>query len=180
MLNKKRVFAGTLGSVAACGALLAGQLLGGGVASAQSVSGWTFATPPNDSGNTFLTNSTIINSPKPVAETAAWTVTGNSVPAGEVGTRPRLFKSGVLCEAKDYTYNLGPVTKYTAGTSGKDCGSGSYNSHGFVSVWSTTNGYREYVTFPTNPLNWTAPATARTIPVFESDGVTQVGTFQVG
>ena len=75
--------------------------------------------------------------------------------------RPRLFKSGALCQAIDYQYNFFSEPEWSVRTSAT-CGTGSYNSHGFVAVWNaSTSSFNEYVTFPSNPLNWTAPAAAR-------------------
>lgn len=136
------------------------SMAGVGGASAATVTGWTGAAGPNGDNLAFLTNSTIINSPTLTANSKIWTAFAQTVPDGEMGVKPRLFKSGALCEAVDYQYNPYPAAEWLVGTSAT-CGSGSYNSHGFVSVWNGTNAYREAVTFPSNPLNWTAP-TART------------------
>ncbi|MGO3328541.1 hypothetical protein [Gordonia sp. (in: high G+C Gram-positive bacteria)] len=106
----------------------------------------------------YLHNSTINNSPLK-AESAIWPALGNAVGPGAVGVRPRLFKSGVLCEALDYQYNASPTTKFVAATSAT-CGNGSYNSHGFVTVWDDAEGYKDSITFPSNPLSYKAP-TAR-------------------
>ncbi|MBE7190922.1 MAG: hypothetical protein INR66_00385 [Gordonia polyisoprenivorans] len=141
-------------AVAAGGALSVGS----GTAAAASQTGWVGFVPPNSDGISFLDTSTIINSPNLRAESRIYTTTGNAVPRGYMGVRPRLFKSGVLCEAIDYKYNTqANVTEFTYGTSAT-CGSGSYNSHGFVSVFDVDAGFKEYVTFPSNPLNFTAPA----------------------
>ncbi|PZT97178.1 MAG: hypothetical protein DI630_22230 [Gordonia sp. (in: high G+C Gram-positive bacteria)] len=73
--------------------------------------------------------------------------------------RSRLFKSGALCVINPVKYNATPTGSLTDPTSG-DCGPGWYNSHGFVLVDDGTN-YQEFVTFPTDPLEWgAAPAPA--------------------
>lgn len=43
----------------------------------------------------------------------------------------------------------------------KDCGPGWYNSHGFVAVFTPT-GVQEFVTFPSDPLEYAPPAPAAT------------------
>lgn len=127
------------------------------VASAEVLSGWTGATPPNSQGVAFLHNSTVINSPSLVAQSKIWTVLGQDVAPGDIGVRAQLFKSGALCEAVDYRYNIDPTPELTIGTSGHHCGSGFYNSHGFVAVWNGTSSYNQYITFPSNPLQFTDP-----------------------
>lgn len=125
-----------------------------GPAEAAVVSGWT--GPAGSTG--YLHNSTIINAPALTAESKIWQVVGSSAAAGTIGARARLFKSGALCEAVDYEYNPYSATEWAVRTT-NTCGTGSYNSHGFVAVWNaSTNTYGEYLTFPSNPLNWTAPA----------------------
>jgi len=121
----------------------------------------------------YLHTSTIINAPDLTAQSKIYHSFGQSSPDGKLGVRPRLFKSGALCQASDYQYNFFTATELTAGTE-NTCGSGSYNSHGFVALWnSSTNTYNEYVTFPSNPLNWTDPAasSARTAsaPITDAD-----------
>lgn len=145
--------------IAAVGAVVA-LALGAGNASAAIATGWTGVAGPNGSNVAFLTNSSVINAPALTAQSKIWTAFAQTVPDGEMGVKPRLFKSGALCEAVDYQYNPYPAAEYTLSTTAT-CGSGSYNSHGFVSVWNGTNSYIEAVTFPSNPLNWTAPS-ART------------------
>ena len=132
-----------------------------GSASAQIVSGWIGPAGPNGNGVYFLHQSSINNAPL-VASSKIYTVTGTNVAPGDIGVRARLFKSGALCEAINYQYNFDPTPQLSLGTTAT-CGSGSYNSHGFVAVWNGTNSYTEYVTFPSNPLNYTAPA-ARSAP----------------
>jgi len=148
---KKIIFGAT--SVAAAAVM---AFATAGPANADSVSGWT-----GPAGFSYLDNSTIINAPNLRAESKIWQTFGASAAPGSIGVRPRLFKSGVLCEARDYVYNTSPAVDLTVGTTAT-CGTGSYNSHGFVAVWNATNfNYDEYVTFPSNPLNWTAPPSAQ-------------------
>ncbi len=126
-------------------------------ASAAAVTGWV--GPAGTTG--FLHNSTIVNAPELYAESKIYQQFGTSAAPGKLGVRPRLFKSGALCEAVDYVYNYFTETAWTARTTAT-CGTGSYNSHGFVAVFNDSKAsYDQYVTFPSNPLNWTAPA-ART------------------
>ena len=106
------------------------------------------------------------NSPSLTAESKIYSVFGQSVAPGDIGVRARLFKSGVLCEAIDYRYNAFGASELTIGTSAT-CGTGSYNSHGFTAVWDGTSSYRQALTFPSNPLNWTAPG-ARSAAIPES------------
>lgn len=146
-----------------------------GPAQAATVSGWTGTTLPNSEGFVFLHNSTIINSPAIRAESAIWSAFGQSMPPGYLGVRARLFKSGVLCQAVDYRYNLSVVTKWTYGTT-SDCGTGSYNSHGFVNYNDPTNGRQEVITFPSNPLNYTSPAARGTaVDATVQSGVNSAG-----
>lgn len=152
-------------------------LFAAGSADAATVSGWT--GPAGSTG--YLHNSTIINSPNLTAESKIWQVVGSSIGAGKIGARARLFKSGALCEAVDYEYNFYSATEWAVRTT-NTCGSGSYNSHGFVAVWNeATSTYGEYLTFPSNPLSWKAPSTAtsRSVApptVSESDRATGVNT----
>lgn len=156
-MNVRRITK-TLAVGSATVALTVVALMGAsGTASAASVTGWI--GPAGTTG--FLHTSTIINSPELTAESKVYHSFGQSTAAGTIGVRPRLFKSGALCEAIDYQYNWYADTEMTAGTT-KTCGSGSYNSHGFVAVWNASNNsFGEYVTFPSNPLNWTDPNTAQ-------------------
>lgn len=147
------------------------------VASADVVSGWIGLAGPNGGGVYFLQNSTIINSPALAAESKIWTITGIAVADGDMGVRARLFKSGALCEAIDYQYNLYTAPELTAGTT-RQCGTGSYNSHGFVAVWNGKNAYRTYVTFPSNPLNYTVPAARSATP--DTSGEVESGTNETG
>ncbi|OZD60819.1 hypothetical protein CH263_20225 [Rhodococcus sp. 06-1059B-a] len=131
-----------------------------GTASAEALTGWVAPAGANGNGVQFLNTSTIINSPNLTAESKIYSVFGQSANAGDIGVRARLFKSGALCEAIDYQYNFFSSPELTAGTS-RDCGTGSYNSHGFTAVWNGTNAYSERLTFPSNPLNWTSPAASQ-------------------
>lgn len=124
-----------------------------GLAGAATESGWIGPTLPSN-GIIYLHYSTISNSPL-YAETRVYTQLGTVAPAHDMGVQSRLFKSGVMCKINAYVYSPVSTNSFTDRTSG-DCGSGSYNSHGFVSVWSGSN-YVTYPTFPTNPLNYTAP-----------------------
>ena len=115
----------------------------------------TWGSPSSD-GINYLHLSTINNAPL-VASSRIYTVDGNEVSPGTVGVRARLFKSGVLCQAKVY----------------------EYNSHGFVAAFNSANGgYRETFTFPSNPLNWTAPGAAA--PQARSATVVESGTNERG
>ncbi|WP_143690282.1 hypothetical protein [Williamsia sterculiae] len=146
--------------VAVAAVAVAGAL-GAGDASAQTKVGWVGPTPPGANNQVYLTTSTINNAPLE-ASSRIYTGFGNSVASGYMGVQARLFKSGVLCQITDYQYNVGPANQISTNTYG-NCGSGSYNSHGFVKYWTGTE-YGDFLTFPTDPLNFTAPAaaTART------------------
>jgi hypothetical protein len=133
-------------------------LIGAGDASAATKVSWVGPTPPGQGGQIYLTTSTINNAPLE-ASSRIYTSFGNSVPAAEMGVQARLFKSGVLCQITSYIYNPLPANTLTTNTYG-DCGSGSYNSHGFVRYWTGT-AYGDFLTFPTDPLNFTAPPAAR-------------------
>lgn len=134
--------------------------VGAGDASAATKISWVGPTPPGQGGQIYLTTSTINNAPLE-ASSRIYTSFGNSVAAGQMGVQARLFKSGVLCQITPYIYNPFPANTLTTNTYG-DCGSGSYNSHGFVKYWTGT-AYGDFLTFPTDPLDYTAPA-ARTAP----------------
>ncbi len=145
-----RAFAKGLLGVVAAAAVLPLSL---GSASAATSTGWIGATPPNASGQTFLTTSTINNAPLS-ASTRMYTPFGNSVPSGQMGVRARLFKSGALCQITAYNFNTAPASQLVNSTSG-DCGDGFYNSHGFVRYWNGSD-YAEFLTFPTDPLVYPA------------------------
>ncbi|ORI21642.1 hypothetical protein BJI47_11175 [Rhodococcus sp. 1168] len=165
----------------AVGALLsAAVILAPGTANAAAVTGWVGPAGSNGGGIQFLNTSTIINSPNLTAQSKIYSVFGQTAPPGDIGVRARLFKSGVLCEAIDYKYNAFPAPELTVGTT-KTCGTGSYNSHGFTAVWNGTNAYRQALTFPSNPLDWTAPAARSAEPSTDSgDTVAESGTNDQG
>lgn len=160
-------------------ASLAGLVIvGQGSANAASSTGWTMPIPPNEDGISFLATSTIHTTPTLSAESTIWTTLGQAVRPRYVGVRARLFKSGVLCESIDYKFNPTGTTKFSAKTSAT-CGTGWYNSHGFVSVFNFSTGFSEYVTFPSSSLHHDAPPAAT---VFESpekarSGRNSKGTF---
>lgn len=143
----KTITKGLLGAVAA----LAIVPFAGGTAAAATSTGWIGATPPNSSGQTFLTTSTINNAPLQ-ASTRMYTPFGNSVPGGQMGVRARLFKSGALCQITTYNFNSAPASQLNNATTG-DCGDGFYNSHGFVRYWNGTE-YAEFLTFPSDALEY--------------------------
>lgn len=137
--------------------------LGAGDASAATKTGWVGPTPAGAGGQLYLTTSTINNAPLE-ASSRIYTAFGNQAASGYMGVQARLFKSGVLCQITDYIYNSAPANAITTNTYG-DCGTGSYNSHGFVKYW-TGSAYGDFLTFPTDPLNYTAPiARSATPPV---------------
>lgn len=134
------------------------MLAGAGAASAQSQTGWVGPTPAKG-GVIYLHSSTITDTPGLAASTALYPSFGQSVPSFRMGVQSRLFKSGVLCQITPWQYNPSSTARLENKTSG-DCGTGSYNSHGFVQV-SDGVTWSNYVTFPTNPIDFTAPAAAR-------------------
>ncbi|MFW0787923.1 hypothetical protein AAFP35_25790 [Gordonia sp. CPCC 206044] len=138
----------------AAAAIVSGSVLGAGTSSATTLNSWI--GPLRAENIDYLHYSTITNAPNLEASTRIYTVDGNPVQPFTIGARARLFKSGALCQATNYVFNEDPSTQVVAATSGH-CGTGSYNSHGFVEAWNGT-GYTEIFTFPTNPLNYTAPA----------------------
>lgn len=129
-------------------------IIGAGDASAATRVSWVGPTPPGAGGQAYLTTSTINNAPLQ-ASSRIYTAFGNSAPAAEMGVQARLFKSGVLCQITSYVFNPLPANQLITNTVG-NCGSGSYNSHGFVKYWTGT-AYGDFLTFPTDPLNFTAP-----------------------
>lgn len=166
----------------AVGALLsAAVILAPGTANAAAVTGWVGPAGSNGGGIQFLNTSTIINSPDLTAQSKIYSIFGQTAPPGDIGVRARLFKSGVLCEAIDYKYNAFPAPELTVGTT-NTCGTGSYNSHGFTAVWNGTNAYREALTFPSNALDWTAPAARSAGPATNNDAdtVAESGTNDQG
>lgn len=77
----------------------------------------------------------------------------------DLSQRARLFKSGALCSITDYKFNISPASRQTARTTGPACGEGFYNSHGFVRYWNSAGtDYAEFLTFPTDPLEYPAPS----------------------
>ncbi|MDJ0363365.1 hypothetical protein [Rhodococcus sp. H29-C3] len=130
------------------------MLAGAGAASAQSQTGWVGPTPPKG-GVVYLHSSTITDTPALAASTALYPSFGQSVPSFRMGVQSRLFKSGVLCQITPWQYNPNSTARLENKTSG-NCGTGSYNSHGFVQV-SDGETWSNYVTFPTNPIDFTAP-----------------------
>lgn len=145
-------------AVLAIGSALAISATAAPTASAASQNGWIGPTPTIN-GNSYLHYSTISNTPL-FADTRIYTSFGFAVPAYTLGVRSRLFKSGALCVINPVKYNATPTGSLTGPTSG-DCGPGSYNSHGFVLVDDGTD-YQEFITFPTNPLNWGGSSAAAT------------------
>lgn len=90
------------------------------------------------------------------------------MPSAFIGVRSRLFSSGALRVIKPYKYNSSPASSVNDPTTG-DCGPGFYNSHGFVRAFNGTT-YQEFVTFPSDPLEFTAPAARGTNEQGESYG----------
>lgn len=146
-----------------------------GSASAQTEIGWTGSTPVYD-GNLYLHNSSISNDAGIVARTKLWTATGATVAPGFLGVRARLFKSGVVCEVVGYRFNTA-WTSTLESASTADCGPGSYNSHGFIKV-NSSSGTHEFFTFPSNPLNFAGSASARSAN--SEDAVVPQDTVTVG
>lgn len=169
--NRRRVFSGLAASIAAVG--MAGTI-GAAPAAAASVTGWVGPTAPAE-GIVYLHSSTVTNAPALTASAEVWPSFGQSVPAERMGVQPRLFKSGALCKITNWWINPTPSSRFSAQTSG-DCGPGSYNSHGFVEVWSEDH-WVEYVTFPSNPLNYPAAAAAQTETIAETQENSQGQTF---
>ncbi|PVY27803.1 hypothetical protein [Williamsia muralis] len=141
-------------------------IVGMGDASAATKVGWVGPTPPGEGNQLYLTTSTISNAPLQ-ASSRIYTAFGNSVPGGYMGVQARLFKSGVLCQITGWVYNPLSTNTLTTNTNG-NCGSGSYNSHGFVQYWTGAE-YGQFLTFPTDPLDFSAPAlrSAGTVPQTE-------------
>lgn len=173
--TRKNVMRGAI--VGAALALSVGLIPGDADAATQT--GWTGATPPN-AGTIYLHNSSITDEGGLHAKTRMWTSFGNTVGPSYMSVRTRLFKSGVMCEVVDYVYNT-TWTSSVESQSNTHCGSGSYNSHGFVQAFDDTK-FNEYVTFPSNPINYTAPATtARQSAIAQSERSSDPkATFTVG
>lgn len=136
-------------------AVVAAALAGGGVSAAQSQTGWVGGTLPID-GVIYLHSSTITDIPALAASTAIYPSFGQSVPEFRMGVQSRLFKSGVLCQITPWQYNVNSTSRLENKTTGH-CGSGSYNSHGFVQAGNGST-WSNFVTFPTNPIDFVAPA----------------------
>ncbi|MFC9982671.1 hypothetical protein [Gordonia sp. NPDC127522] len=154
MSLKSRIAPGLAAAAVAAALLNAGA----GLATAQTVTGWTGPTPPHD-GVVYLHNSSVSNDSGIVAKSKLWTATGQTVAPGYLAVRARLFKSGALCDLAGYEFNTQWAASLEVATSA-GCGAGSYNSHGFIKV-NSTSGTHEYVTFPSNPINYSGTATAR-------------------
>lgn len=152
LLRTRRIAAA---SAASLSALALGVGLAG-PANADTVAGWVGGTPPIN-GTVYLHQSSITNAPTLHADSTVYTSFGTLVAPQTLGVQPRLFKSGALCALGGWTYNIQPTATFS-GTIAGDCGTGSYNSNGFVRV-RDGNAFDEYVTFPTNAVNWTSPAT---------------------
>ncbi|QSE72531.1 hypothetical protein [Rhodococcus sp. PSBB049] len=119
-------------------------------------------------GITYLHNSSVTTDFGLFATTNIWPALGMAFQPNQVGAMARLFKSGVLCDANGYWYNGAPTTLFSVSTSNPDCGSGWYNSHGLVRMADGSGGWVGGVTFPTNPVEFTAPG-ARTTGPTEGD-----------
>jgi hypothetical protein len=163
------------GALAAAAAL---ALIGAGPAQAEVRTGWIGPTPAVN-GTLYLHTSTIDNGGVPIASTRIYTAFGAVVSPGIMGSKARLFREGALCSATDYRFNAFITNSQNASTQ-RDCGAGFYNSHGFVGVYNqTNNAVSEYVTFPTDPLQYPAPsASARqsqTAPEVGESGVNAKG-----
>lgn len=144
-----------LRGVVCTAAIGAAVVAGTGVSAAQSQTGWVGPTAPID-GVIYLHSSTISDTPQLAASTAIYPSFGQSVPEFRMGVQSRLFKSGVLCQITPWQYNVMSTSRLENATTGH-CGSGSYNSHGFVQAGNGVT-WSNYVTFPTNPIDFVAPA----------------------
>nr|WP_218680872.1 hypothetical protein [Rhodococcus qingshengii] len=148
------------GAIAAAAVL---ALVGASPAQAEVRTGWIGPTPPVN-GTIFLHTSTIDNGGVPIASTRIYTSFANVVSPGIMGAKARLFREGALCSATDYRFNALISNSQVASTQ-RDCGAGFYNSHGFVAVLNQSNGaINEYVTFPTDPLQFPAPSALQRQP----------------
>lgn len=159
-------------AMAAAGAFALGVA---GPANAETVSGWIGPTPPI-AGTVYLHQSSITNAPTLQADSVVYTSFGTLVAPQTLGVQPRLFKSGALCAIGGWTYNIQPTATFS-GTVNGDCGTGSYNSNGFVRV-RDGNVFDEYVTFPTNAVDWTSSSstsTARTASITQNSGTNAKG-----
>ncbi|MFJ2667719.1 hypothetical protein ACIO14_25590 [Nocardia fluminea] len=145
----------SLTTAAAAGAVIA--LLGAAPAHAEVRTGWIGGSPPID-GTVYLHTSTIDNGGVPIGSSRIYTSFGNVVNPGTMGAKARLFREGALCSATDYRFNAFLTNSQNTATT-RDCGAGWYNSHGFVAVLGSNGAINEYVTFPTDPLQY-PPGTA--------------------
>lgn len=145
------------GFIVACAGLAAVAFGAPGVASAEVKTGWIGSTGPVN-GGLYLHTSTIDNAAVPKASTRIYTAFGGTVAQGTMGSKARLFREGALCGATDYQFNAFFTNSQNAQVT-KDCGPGWYNSHGYVAVFTPT-GTQEFVTFPSDPLEYAGPAAA--------------------
>ena len=142
-------------------------------AAAEVRTGWIGATPPIG-GIVYLHTSTIDNGGVPKASSRIYTSFGQTVPQGTIGAKARLFREGALCGATDYQFNLFISNQQNAAVT-KDCGPGFYNSHGFVAVYPAGGTMSEYVTFPSDPLQYPATGVAAAAAVDTTPGVNGSG-----
>ncbi|GAV95936.1 hypothetical protein CS176_0166 [Corynebacterium glutamicum] len=131
--------------------IVAVSVLAAPVAGAASKTGWTGPTTPIN-GTIYMHNSAITDEGGLSASSRIYPMLGSTMDAGSVGIRPRLFSSGILCQAIDFQYNDWPETNFSVSTN-DSCGDGWYNSHGFVAVWNnSTQDFSQFPTFPTDPI----------------------------
>lgn len=152
-----------VGRGAVMAAVVATGLAFASPASAEVRTGWIGSTPPVG-GQLYLHTSTIDNAGVPKASTRIYTAFGGTVAQGTMAAKARLFQEGALCAATDYQFNLFFTNSQNV-TVQKDCGPGFYNSHGFVGVQPPGAAFGEYITFPSDPLQYPpAAAAARQAP----------------
>lgn len=161
----------TLTTAAAAAAIV--TLLGTAPANAEVRTGWIGGTPPID-GTVYLHTSTIDNGGVPTASSRIYTSFGNVVNPGTMGAKARLFREGALCSATDYRFNAFITNSQNTATT-RDCGAGWYNSHGFVAVMGANGTINEYVTFPTDPLQYPAGTAAPAAGPADKSGVNSRG-----
>lgn len=143
-------------SAAVAASVIALSLVTTPVAGAATKTGWTGPTTPIG-GTIYMHNSTITDEGGLSASSRIYPMLGSTMPAGSVGIQPRLFSSGVLCQAIDFQYNDWPETSFSAGTNAS-CGDGWYNSHGFIAAWDNSTGdFTQFPTFPTDPIWYAEP-----------------------
>jgi hypothetical protein len=150
---RRSISRGLAGFSATAASIIAVVALAGPAAAATEI-GWTGTTGPQ-AGHVYAHSSTISSDSGSVAaSTDVWNAWGDTKsPPTWIGAQARLFKSGVLCKSQGFKYNTTASLSLHVETDGTDCGPGSYNSHGLVSVWGGS-GYVGSVTFPTNPINF--------------------------